>query len=79
MPQEPFLIKDEIISFFEVSANMSSQETNFKYPNKYLVTDEDTETIVDPEEVIPFDKDFFSDSSVYFIGSHNSFYLKDSG
>jgi hypothetical protein len=64
---------------------MSSQETNYKYPNKYLVTEQDLETVVDPnapidpEAVIPFDKDFFSDSSVYFIGSHNSFYLKDSG
>lgn len=37
----------------------------------------ETDTDADTDSEVPFDKDFFTDTSVYYIGSHNSFYLKD--
>ena len=75
MPKEAFLIKNEVLSSFTVSTNLRTKESDFSYINKYLETNNNE--FIDPEADIVFDKDFFHDTSVYYIGSHNSWYMKN--
>ena len=47
-------------------------------PSKDLTNEITVDLFEEDETLPPFDKDFFSDTTVYFVGSHSSMFKKDS-